>query len=135
MLSPVLADSFNYPLANVFWTIFELFIWILFFFLVFRIVLDIFRSHDLSGWGKAGWVIFVFILPFIGIITYLIVRGGKMHERDVSVAKQDDEAMRAYIRQTATSSPSDEIAKLAALRDQGVLTEEEFAAQKAKLLA
>jgi hypothetical protein len=135
MLSPVLADSFNYPLLNVFWTMLVLFVWILWFFLVFRIVIDIFRSHDLGGWGKAGWLIFVFILPFIGILTYIIVRGGKMHERDVKTAQQDDAAMRSYIRQTAAGSPSDEIAKLAALRDQGVLTDEEFAAQKAKLLS
>ena len=134
MSSLILADSFSYPLLNVFWTILELFLWILWFFLLFRIIGDIFRSHDLSGWGKAGWSLLVIIMPFLGVLLYIIVRGGKMHERDVQAAKQNDAAMRAYLQQAVGSGPSEELAKLAALRDQGVLTEEEFAAQKAKLL-
>jgi hypothetical protein len=134
-MSLILADSSSYPLLNVFWTMFEFFIWILWFFLLFRVIMDIFRSHDLGGGMKAFWLIFVIILPFLGVFVYIIARGGKMHERDIAAAKQNDEAMRAYVQQAAgTSGPSDEIAKLAALRDQGVLTDEEFAAQKAKLL-
>lgn len=137
MSSPInLADSFNYPLLDVFWTMLELFVWILWFFLLFRIIIDLFRSHDLSGWGKAGWALLVIILPFLGVFAYLIVRGGKMHERDVKDAQQTDEVMRAYIKETAgTTGAADEVAKLAALRDKGVLTDDEFAAQKAKLLA
>jgi hypothetical protein len=111
------------------------FIWILWIFLLFRIFVDIFASKDLSGGGKFGWSIFVIILPFIGIFTYLIVRGGKMHERQVQQAKQSDEAMRAYVQDAAGGGSADELVKLAKLRDQGVLTDAEFAAQKAKLLA
>jgi Short C-terminal domain/Phospholipase_D-nuclease N-terminal len=136
MPTQILADSSSsYPLFNLFWTMFEFFIWILWFFLLFRVIIDIFRSHDLSGWGKAGWAVFVIILPFLGVFVYLIARGGSMHERDISAAKQNDEAMRSYIQQAASSGPSEELTKLAALRDQGVLTEDEFAAQKAKLLS
>jgi hypothetical protein len=136
MSSQILADSSSsYPLLNVFWTMFEFFIWILWFFLLFRIIGDIFRSSDLGGGGKAGWAILVILLPFIGVLVYLIVRGGSMHTREVKAAEQSDEAMRNYVRQAAGSGPSEELTKLAALRDQGVLTEEEFAAQKAKLLA
>ncbi len=131
---PVLLADSSYPLLNAFWTMFEFFIWILWFFLLFRVLIDIFRSSDLGGGGKAGWVIFVIILPFLGVFVYLIARGGKMHERDVKAAEQSDQAMRSYIQDAAGSGPSDELAKLAALRDQGVLTDEEFAAQKAKLL-
>jgi hypothetical protein len=136
MPTQILADSSSsYPLFNLFWTMFEFFIWILWFFLLFRVIIDIFRSHDLSGWGKAGWALFVIILPFLGVFVYLIARGGSMHERDISAAKQNDEAMRSYIQQAASSGPSEELTKLAALRDQGVLSEDEFAAQKAKLLS
>lgn len=133
MSSITLADS-SYPLLNVFWTMLWFFLWILWFFLLFRIFIDIFRSHDLGGWGKALWSIGIIILPFLGVLIYVIARGGGMHERDVKQAQQADEQMRAYVKDAAASGPSDEIAKLAALRDQGVLTDEEFNAQKAKLL-
>ncbi len=133
MSSFILADS-SYPLLNVFWTMMWFFLWVLWFFLLFRIFGDIFRSHDLGGWGKAAWSIGIIIIPFLGILIYLIARGGGMHERDVQRAQQADEAMRAYVKDAAGSGPSDEITKLAALRDQGVLTDEEFNAQKAKLL-
>jgi Short C-terminal domain/Phospholipase_D-nuclease N-terminal len=134
MSSLILADS-SYPLLNVFWTMLWFFLWVLWFFLLFRVFGDIFRSHDLGGWGKAAWSIGIIILPFLGILIYLIARGGSMHERDVQRAQQADEAMRAYVKDAAGSGPSDEITKLAALRDQGVLTDAEFTAQKAKLLA
>ncbi len=134
--SSVLADSQNYPLLNLFWTMFIFFIWILWIFLLFRIFIDIFRSRDLGGWGKAGWAIFVIILPFLGVLVYLIARGGSMHERDVKEAQAQQQAFDDYVKQTAGSANSaDELAKLASLRDQGVLSEAEFTAQKAKLLA
>ena len=131
----VLADSWHFPLLNVFLTMLWFFLWILWIFLLVRIISDVFSSRDLSGWGKAGWSLFVIILPFLGALTYLIVRGGSMHEREAKQVEQIDEAQRAYIRQAAGGGPSQELTKLAALRDQGVLTPEEFAAQKAKLLA
>jgi hypothetical protein len=133
----ILADGSSYPLLNVFWTMLEFFIWILWFFLIFRIITDIFRSPDLSGGARAAWVILVILLPFLGVLFYLIFRGSGMHERDVRRAEQNNAALTDYIRQTAGTTPStsEELSKLATLRDQGVLTEEEFQAQKAKILA
>ncbi len=131
----MLAGSWHFPLLNVFLTMLWFFLWILWIFLLVRIISDVFRSHDLGGWAKAGWSLFVIILPFLGALTYIIVRGGSMHDRELQQYQRADEARRAYIRQTAGTGPSDELTKLAALRDQGVLTPEEFAAQKAKLLS
>jgi len=111
------------------------FLWILWFFLLFRIILDIFRSKDLGGWGKAGWLIFVCILPFLGVFVYLIARGSKMTQRDAEDAQAADQAMRAYVRDAAGSSgPADELAKLADLRDRGVISDAEFQQSKAKVL-
>jgi type VI protein secretion system component VasK len=130
--------SSGYPLLDAFWTMLIFFLWILWFFLLFWIIFDIFRSDDLSGWGKAGWLIFVIILPFLGVFVYAIARGKKMTEHQVHAAQQQDQAMRQYIRETTASSATssaDELAKLAQLHDQGILTDQEFAAQKAKLLS
>jgi hypothetical protein len=126
----------NYPLLNAFWTMLWFFLWILWFFLLFRIILDIFRSKDLGGWGKAGWLIFVCILPFLGVFVYLIARGGKMAQRDVDDAQAADQAARSYIRDVAQeSSPADQLAKLADLRERGVITDAEFQQSKAKVLS
>jgi ABC-type multidrug transport system fused ATPase/permease subunit len=136
MSAAQLAARQDYPLLNLFWTMLWLFLWILWIFLLIRIILDIFRSDDLGGWGKALWVIFIIILPFLGVLVYLIARGSSMHRRDAREARATDEAMRDYIQSAAGTSTStaEELGKLAALRDQGVLTQAEFDAQKAKLL-
>jgi len=126
----------NYPLLDAFWTMLWFFLWILWFFLLFRIILDIFRSKDLGGWGKAGWLIFVCILPFLGVFVYLIARGSKMAQRDVDDAQAADQAARSYIRDVAQdSSPADQLAKLADLRERGVITDAEFQQSKAKVLS
>ena len=138
----------NYPLLNLFWTMLEFFLWILWFFLLFKILTDIFRSHDMSGWGKAGWIILVIILPFLGVLAYVIIRGRSMSERDLDQAKQNDAAFKQYIRQAAAptdsppSAPSsgtggnsiDQLARLADLKASGALTDEEFQKAKDKLL-
>jgi hypothetical protein len=126
----------GYPLLNAFWTMLWFFLWILWFFLLFRVILDIFRSRDLGGWGKAGWLIFVIILPFLGVFVYLIARGNKMTQRDVEDAQAADQAMRAYVKDAAGSGggTADELAKLADLRDRGVISEGEFQQSKAKVL-
>jgi hypothetical protein len=127
----------DYPLLNLFLTFLYFFLWIMWIFLLIRIVLDIFRSHDLSGWGKAGWTLVLIVLPIIGALIYLIARGGAMHEREYRQAEASDEAVRQYIRQVGGpgSGVADELSRLASLRDSGVLTAEEFETQKAKLLA
>ena len=132
-----LANSgYSYPLLGAFWTIFEIFLWILWFWVLIYVFVDIFRSRDLSGWGKALWFIFVLIIPLIGVLVYLIARGGKMHEHAVQEAKQQDQEFRAYVQQAAgTGNSADQLAKLADLRDRGVITPEEFEREKAKVLS
>jgi type VI protein secretion system component VasK len=125
----------QYPLLNAFLTMLWLFVWILWIFLVVWIILDVFRSHDLGGWAKALWVIFIILLPFLGVLCYLIARGGKMHERQVRDAQAQDEQFRAYVRDAASSSSADELTKLADLRDRGVITDAEFEQGKAKILS
>jgi hypothetical protein len=127
----------NYPLLNLFWTIFEVFLWVIWFWILITVFIDIFRSSDLSGWGKALWFLFVLLIPLIGVLVYLIVRGGSMHDRAARVAEQQDAAVRSYVRDAAgtESTPADQLAKLADLHDRGVITDEEFAREKAKVLA
>ncbi len=86
----------HYPLLNAFLTMMWFFLWILWIFLVVRIIFDIFASHDLSGWGKAGWTVLVIVLPFVGVICYLIARGGRMQERGYANTQAPDETVRAY---------------------------------------
>jgi hypothetical protein len=110
-------------------------IWIWILIMVF---IDIFRSHDLSGWAKALWFLFVLFIPLIGVLVYLIVRGGSMHERAARQAQQQDAEVRRYVQQAAAESPAstaDQLAKLADLRDRGVITAGEFDREKAKILA
>jgi membrane protein implicated in regulation of membrane protease activity len=131
-----LADSYSYPLLGAFWTIFEIFLWILWFWVLIYVFVDIFRSRDLSGWAKALWFVFVLFIPLIGVLVYLIARGGKMHEHAVHEAQQQDQAFRAYVQEAAGPQTSaDQLAKLADLRDRGVITPDEFEQQKAKVLA
>ena len=127
----------NYPLLDIFLSTLYFFIWILWIMLLFWILMDIFRSDDLGGWGKAGWVLFVIILPFLGVFVYLIARGHSMGERQARDAQARDDQFRAYVKDAAGSgqSQSDELAKLAGLHSQGVLSDQEFEAAKAKVLA
>lgn len=125
------------PILDIFWSMlyfFLLFMWVS---LVISIFMDIFRS-DMSGLGKAGWVFIVIVVPVLGCLIYLIVHGDDMQNRSVAQAQRIEGAQRDYIQSVAGASGSntaDELSKLAQLRDQGVVTEQEFAAQKAKLLA
>ena len=132
----LLASGYSYPLLGAFWTIVEIFLWVIWFWILITIFIDIFRSHDLNGWGKALWFIFVLFIPLIGVLVYLIARGGKMHERAVQQAQQQQEQFRSYVQETAASgNTADQLAKLADLRDRGVITPEEFEREKAKVLA
>jgi ABC-type multidrug transport system fused ATPase/permease subunit len=134
-MSP-LASSYSYPLLGAFWTILEIFLWVLWIWVLIYVFIDIFRSRDLSGWAKALWFIFVLFIPLIGVLVYLIARGGKMHERAVREAQQQDQEFRRYVQEAAGSqNTADQLAKLADLRDRGVITPEEFEREKAKVLA
>ncbi len=127
--------AYTYPLLSIFWTMLEFFLLFVWIWLLIIIFMDIFRSHDMGGLAKALWVIFVIILPFLGVLVYLIARGGKMQERAAAEAAQQQKAFDSYVKQTAgSSSGADELAKLADLKSKGVITDAEFDAQKAKLL-
>jgi type VI protein secretion system component VasK len=133
---PLAASSYSYPLLGAFWTVLEIFLWVLWLWVLFYIFVDIFRSRDLSGGMKAVWFLFVLIIPVIGVLVYLIVRGGKMHERAEAQARQQDKEFRAYVQDaTGPQTSADQLSKLAGLRDQGVITSAEFEREKAKVLA
>jgi type VI protein secretion system component VasK len=132
------ASSSSYPLLNIFWTIFEFFLWVIWIWILIWVFTDIFRSHDLSGGAKALWFLFVLFIPLIGVLVYLIARGDSMHERATRQAQRQDEEFRSYVQQAASDSPAstaDQLAKLADLRDRGVITAAEFEREKAKVLA
>jgi len=131
-----LASSYSYPLLGAFWTILEIFLWVLWIWILIYVFIDIFRSHDLSGWMKALWFVFVLFIPLIGVLVYLIARGGKMQERAVQQAQQQDQEFRSYVKDAAGSqTTADQLTKLADLRDRGVITADEFEREKAKVLA
>jgi hypothetical protein len=123
----------NWGTGQVFLEILYFFLFFIWIWLLIVVFSDLFRSHDLGGWAKAAWVIGIIILPYLGVLIYLIARGHKMAQH----AQQDAEAQRQYIRETAgtASSPADEIQRLADLKNQGVISDAEFEAGKAKALS
>lgn len=125
------------PLLDVFWSMMWFFLWIAWIWVLISVVADIFRSRDLSGWAKAFWVILVILVPWLGVLVYLIARGDKMADRQMEDAMAQDQAQRAYIQSAAGTSPSmaDELHKLSELKSSGVLSDAEFESQKARLLA
>jgi hypothetical protein len=132
----LLASSYSYPILGAFWTILMIFLWVIWFWILITIFIDLFRSHDLNGWAKALWFIFILLLPLIGVLVYLIARGGKMHEHQVRDVQAQERDFRQYVQDAAGSqSSADQLAKLADLRDRGVITAEEFDREKAKILA
>ena len=127
--------AYTYPLLSIFWTMLEIFFFIIWIYLLFIVFVDIFRSNDMGGLAKALWVIFVIVVPYLGVFVYLIARGGKMHERAAAQAQQQQKAFDSYVQQAAGgSSTADQLSKLADLKEKGTITEAEFASEKAKLL-
>jgi type VI protein secretion system component VasK len=126
----------NYPLLDVFWTMFWFFAMCVWTFLVVWTIVVIFRRSDLSGWAKAAWLVFVIFVPLLGVLAYLIARGGHLAEEQVSEYNQpQDEAYRAYSRNEVSGRHrADELSKLADLRERGVITDEEFQKGKVRLL-
>ena len=128
--------AYTFGSGQLLWSMLWFFMFVIWFWVLIVIFGDIFRSPDLSGWTKAFWVIFVVILPWLGILVYLIARGSGMHDRAVAQAQAQEAQFQDYVKQTASAaSPVDQLAKLADLKSQGVITDAEFEAQKAKLLA
>jgi hypothetical protein len=134
----VLAASYQYPILDFFLTMLYFFLFVIWIWLLIMVFIDIFRSHDIGGFAKALWVIFVIVLPFLGVFVYLIARGSKMHERTAAEAAQQQQAFDAYVKEAAGTdgvSTADQLSKLADLKSKGVLTDAEFEAQKSKVLA
>jgi hypothetical protein len=122
-------------LLDVFWTMLWFFLFFIWIWILIQVFIDIFRSDDMGGWGKAGWTIFVIFLPLLGVLVYLIARGRSMGERNMREAQRQEKQFRQYVQEAASSDGgADQLAKLADLHSKGVLTDEEFAAQKAKIL-
>ena len=127
----------SYPFLSVFWDILIFFAWVIFIWIAITVLIDVFRRHDISGWGKAGWVIFVVILPWIGVLAYLIFNHDGMAERRANEVRAAQSQFDDYVRQTASSGggAAGEIAKAKQLLDSGAITQQEFEALKAKALA
>ncbi len=124
------------PLFDLFWAMLWFFLFFAWIWILVSVVFDVFRSKDLSGWAKALWVLFIVVLPLLGVLIYLIARGDKMQENAATAARQQDAAFRQYVQTAAGSgaSPAEELAKLNQLRNDGVISEEEFQRLKAKTL-
>ncbi len=120
---------------DIIWSIFVLFLLIAWFWVLISVVADVFRSKDISGIAKALWIGFVIIIPWLGVLVYIIARGDRMQEHAVDAMARAEDARRSYIRSVAQVSTADELAKLTALKEKGVLTEAEFAEQKARVLS
>jgi hypothetical protein len=130
--------AYDYPLLGVFWSMMFFFLWVAWIVLLFRVIADIFRNDSIGGFSKALWLIFVIVIPWFGVLIYLLANGDDMGRLSVAQAQASQDAADSYIREAARSGgggSADELTKLAALRDSGVLTDDEFATQKAKLLA
>src|ERR1700730_4842850 len=119
----------SYPVLDAFLTMLYFFLFIIWIWLLIMVFMAIFRSHDMGGLAKALWVIFVIVLPYLGVFVYLIARGGKMHERAAQQAAEQQKAFDAYVKQAAGSTgdtSADQLSKLADLKSQGVITDAEF---------
>ena len=130
----VLAAS-NYPFLNIFWTILIFFAWVVYIWIAVTVLVDVFRRRDISGWGKAAWVIFVIVVPFIGVLAYLIFNHDGMAERSGKEAEASQAQVDEYVRKTAgTGGPASEIETAKKLLDAGDITQAEFDAIKAKAI-
>ena len=134
----MLAASYQYPILDFFLTMLYFFLFVIWIWLLIMVFMDIFRSHDMGGWAKALWAIFIIVLPFLGVFVYLIAHGGSMHDRQAAQAAEQQKAFDQYVKQAAGTpgeTSADQLHKLADLKAQGVLTDAEFESQKAKILA
>ena len=124
----------DYPFLDVFWTMIIFFFWVIWIWIVITVLVDVFRRHDIGGFAKAAWVVFVVILPWLGVLIYLIVEHDGMRERSMKQAEAQKEQLDNYVRDTAGGS-ADEIARAKALLDEGTITQAEFDAIKAKAVS
>jgi uncharacterized membrane protein YcjF (UPF0283 family) len=124
----------DYPFLDILWTMIIFFSWVIWIWIVITVFMDLFRRHDISGWGKAAWIVFVIVLPFLGVLVYLIAQHDGMRERSLKQAEAQKQEFDRYVRDTAGGSAA-EIAQAKELLDSGAITQEEFEAIKAKALS
>jgi len=132
--------AYDYPLLSVFWSMLWFFLWIMWFILLFRIIIDIFRDDELGGWAKAGWLLFVILLPFLGVLVYVIARGKNMGRREIAQARAQQEAFDSYVRETAKGADGragsvDDLARLSEIKARGDISDEEFRRAKELVLS
>lgn len=127
--------AYDYPILGLFWSMMIFFLWISWLMILFKVVVDIFRSEDLGGIAKAGWMLLVIVVPFLGVFIYVMARGDEMTKRDVASAQAQQADFDTYVKSVSSSGVADEITKLGELQASGVLTADEFQRQKSKLLA
>jgi Short C-terminal domain/Phospholipase_D-nuclease N-terminal len=127
----------DYPFLDVFWTMLIFFFWVIWIWILVTVLIDVFRRHDISGWLKAVWCIFMIVLPYLGVFVYLIAQGKGMAERRAAEIQASQASFDSYVKDVATadSSPSDQIAKAKELLDSGAIDQAEFDALKRKALA
>ena len=126
----------SYPFLNILWTTLIFFAWVIFIWIAITVLIDVFRRRDISGWGKAAWVIFVVIIPWLGVLVYLIANHDSMAERRMKEVQTSQTQFDEYVRKTAgTGGAAAEIEKAKQLLDNGTITQAEFDAIKAKALA
>jgi putative oligomerization/nucleic acid binding protein/phospholipase D-like protein len=128
----VIAD---FTASDAFLTVLEIFFFVVYFWILITILSDLFRDHELSGWSKAVWVLFLVLVPMVTALVYLIVRGQGMRDRAVKEQADARKHFDSYVRETAGTSPVDELHKLADLKDRGAISDAEYEKMKAKLVA
>ncbi|MEW1905825.1 SHOCT domain-containing protein [Streptomyces sp. NPDC086147] len=131
--------AYDYPALGAFWTVMWVFLWVLWIVLLFRVIGDIFRDDTLGGGGKAGWLVFVVLVPFLGVFVYVLARGKGMSKREIRQTQAQQQAFDDYIRETAGTgtgpgSEADRLAKLSGMRAKGDITDTEFQRAKEKIL-
>ena len=127
----------DYPFLDILWTMLIFFAWVIWFWILIRVLMDVFRRHDISGLGKAGWTLFMIVLPFLGVFIYLIAHGKDMGQRDLEQARASQAQFDQYVKSVAgegSGGSAAEIAKAKQLLDSGAITQAEFDALKAKAL-
>jgi hypothetical protein len=122
------------PFLDIIWSMFVFFLLIAWIWVVISVIGDVFRSKDIGGFSKAFWMLFVIVIPWLGVLSYILIRGRGMEERNMQAFSDAADKQRAYIQGVAGTSTADELTKLAELKDKGVINDAEFEAQKAKLL-
>jgi Phospholipase_D-nuclease N-terminal/Short C-terminal domain len=125
----------DFTLGHALLTVLEIFVLVAWFWVLITIIGDLFRDHEMSGWGKAAWVFLLIFLPFLGVLIYLVARGSGMRERALADQAEAKRQFESYVRDTAETSPADELTKLSELKDKGAISQAEYEQAKAKLLA